>query len=144
VGAARCGGVGLGYMLSPRYTNPLEGGVSTAEAWRRKIKAKAKIPLLSRLPRILLTAGLCSTVIEYALALNEGHGLRGSALQTRMGLAGIYVWVAALDLLDAGTECGRGVAIAVAGRLESCAWSGGRADGLANLVRDKIAAPSGS
>ena len=71
--AGGAAGALVGYSTTPRKTDPLAGRVSTPEAWRRRIKAKQKIPLLERSPRIVAVAIVGYSVVEFALAYQDGE-----------------------------------------------------------------------
>ena len=86
--AAGAAGLMLGWSVTPTKTDPMAGGVRTAEAWRRKIKARRNIPLLVRSPRILLVSMLCYSAAEYSLAFPT-HGALGSAKRMHVVRCGI-------------------------------------------------------
>ena len=71
--AATAAGLALGWSITPATTGIERGGVTTAEAWRRRLMRSRPIPLAERLPSILLVAALCGTAAEYVQALEE-HG----------------------------------------------------------------------
>ena len=81
--AAGLAGARLGWALTPTTFYPLEGGVRTAEAWRRKLLSKQQIPLIARLPRILTVSLACLSAAEYLGALPV-HGARGSLAQVQV------------------------------------------------------------
>lgn len=80
--AAGTVGLAIGWATTPRMTSPVEGGVRTAEAWRRKIMSKRPIPITERAPRILAVAVVCFTVAEYAYALPM-HGPQHAGMETQ-------------------------------------------------------------
>ena len=80
--AAGAAGIAFGEAITPKITDPLAGGVGTAEAWRRKIKARRPVPLAERAPPILAYGIACATLTEYILGFEE-HGAVGSLLETR-------------------------------------------------------------
>ena len=73
-------GLAVGWAVTPTIVDPNPGRVATPEAWRRRIKAKYKVPLVQRAPRILAIGLACFTMAEFALALQEGSASPRSAL----------------------------------------------------------------
>ena len=76
-GAAGLAAAAFGNVMTPSMTAPYPGNVATAEAWRRKLKSRERIPLLARSPPILAAGILGYSLAEYARAFST-HGPTGS------------------------------------------------------------------
>ena len=76
-GAAGLAAAAFGNVMTPSMTAPYAGNVATAEAWRRKMKSRQRIPLLVRSPPIVAAGLLGYSVAEYARAYST-HGPAGS------------------------------------------------------------------
>ena len=83
-------GLALGWRIVPSIIDPnAEFGtrVATAEAWRRRIKAKYHVPLLQRSPKILTSGLACFTLAEIMLAMqSDGLSPKQALLQTTLGV----------------------------------------------------------
>ena len=80
--SAGVAGLGLGWLTTPRLTPQDLGTVRTAEAWRRRVKQRSRIPLFDRSPRIIGVGALCYTLAEYKMALDSGASHKASLMQT--------------------------------------------------------------
>lgn len=80
-------GLAIGWATTPTQTEPIGGGVRTAEAWRRKIMSRRPVPLINRAPRICATSLACFTLAEYALAFPT-HGPVDSLAQLQIARLG--------------------------------------------------------
>ena len=95
-GAAGAVGAAIGWSTAERVTDPLSGRVSTAEAWRRKVKAKRPVPLLALSPRMLAAALTSYSMAEYALAFPE-HGPVDSLQRVWVWRVGCANWMRTRD-----------------------------------------------
>lgn len=82
-------GLAMGWAITPTIVDPNPGRVATPEAWRRRIKAKYKVPLVQRSPRIFLIGLAWFTMAEFALALQDASAdgsPRTALLQTTVAV----------------------------------------------------------
>ena len=131
--AAGAAGMALGFALTPTKTDPLAGGVSTAEAWRRKIKARQPVPLVERAPTILLCAIACDTLAEWCIGLHDGLSPVDSLMQTRAASASREVARRAAVRLEPVTTRVVPVAHGAYG------WCKARAEGVGSALRSTLA-----
>jgi hypothetical protein len=117
-GGAAAAGAAYGWSITPTHMDPLSGRVATAEAWRRRVKAKREAQrrsgkLLVRSPRILAVSLAAYSVAQYAQACSE-HGPVGS-------LQHVLAWRLAARTCDAAARrcCAARDAVALRGRAAS-------------------------
>ena len=79
-------GLAVGWAVTPTIIDPNPGRVATPEAWRRRIKAKYRVPLVQRCPRITAFGLVCFTMAEFVLALQGGSVPRTALMQTTVGV----------------------------------------------------------
>ena len=71
--AGALGGFAVGLALAPTKTQALYGDIAvrTAEAWRKRVMSRKKIPVYARVPRALAAAAAATFVVDYAIAYPE-------------------------------------------------------------------------
>ena len=81
--AGALGGFAIGLALAPTKTQALYGDIAvrTAEAWRKRVMSRKKIPVYARVPRALAAAAAATFVVDYAIAYPE-YGARGAVRET--------------------------------------------------------------
>ena len=81
--AGALGGFAVGLALAPTKTQALYGDIAvrTAEAWRKRVMSRKKIPVYARVPRALVAAAAATFVVDYAIAYPD-HGARGAVRET--------------------------------------------------------------
>ena len=84
--SAGAAGLGIGWLATPRLTPQDRGKVRTAEAWRRKIKGRSRVPLVVRSPQIVGFAVACYTLAECKLAVDAGEPFKTSVAHTTLGV----------------------------------------------------------
>ena len=92
--AAGAVGAGLGWAIMPRLTPRDAGTVRTAEAWRRRVNSRQKIPITTRSLQVCVI-GLASFSLAEYLLLSKAHGLRNGLAYTSLGSAACTAFEAA-------------------------------------------------
>ena len=76
----------LAWEITPKWMEDKYSrmAVRTAEAWRRRLMSRRRIPLINRVPTMLAIAFSCTCIVDYAIALPQygpshsvGHTLAG-------------------------------------------------------------------
>ena len=84
--------------------------VATAEAWRRRVKAKQHVPLIFRSPNIIRPGIIAYSVAQYAIAYPV-HGARSSLEHVTAWNCGCAAWdyscAASLKLWTRAADAGR-------------------------------------